>query len=100
GRDRRERARTRSPTNRLPPRESASAGSCHEVDRDRDAVEAEALAQPVLDPVAVIACHEAGIVDGEAKARRAHPDLRAVEEVEPAAARPARRLARLTQLGE
>src|SRR4029079_13172251 len=83
-----------------PGRGTASSGSFHEVDRDRHAFEAEALTEPVLDPVAVVARHEPRIVDEGAKARRAHPDLRAVEEVEPAAARAARRLARLAQLRE
>src|SRR5256885_2819531 len=76
------------------------SGSFHEVDRDRHAVEAEALAEPVLHPVAVVARDEAGIVDGEAEARRANADLCAVEQVEPAAAWPARRLPGCPQLGE
>src|SRR5579862_9604271 len=86
------------PTIPLPRPETASSGSFHEVDRDRDALQVEALAQPVLDPVAVVARDEARVVDEDAKARRPHADLGAVEEVEPAAARSARRLPRLAQL--
>src|SRR3954463_10718647 len=75
-----------------------TSGSFHEVDRDRHAVQVESLTQLVLDPVAVVARDEAGVVDEDADARRAHADLRAVEEVEPPPpARPARGLSRLAQ---
>ena len=50
----------RPPGPRRRRRETACSGSFHEVDRDRHAVQAEALAQPVLDPVAVVARDEAG----------------------------------------
>ena len=63
-------------------------------------LQAEALAQPVLDPVAIVARDEARVVHEDAEARRAHADLGAVEEVEPAPAPPARRLPSLSQLGE
>src|SRR5579862_38992 len=76
------------------------SGSFHEVDRDRHALEPELLAQLVLDPVAVVARHEAGVVDREPEAWRADADLCAVEEVETAAALPARWLPRLAQLAE
>src|SRR5947208_1652682 len=59
----------------------------HEVDRDRYALEAELVAQPVLDPVPVVARDEARVVDDEPEARRARLDLSAVQEVE--ALRPA-----------
>src|SRR5438105_2050035 len=61
---------------------------------------AEALAQPVLDPVAVVARDESRVVDEEAEPRGAYTGLRAVEEVEPPAARPARRLPGFAELGE
>src|SRR5579884_198197 len=83
-----------------PATKNLTSRSFHEVDRDRHAVEAEALAQPVLDPVAVVPRDEPRVVDEHAEARRTHPDLGAVKEVEPAAARAARRLSRLAQLRE
>src|SRR5204863_3129687 len=89
--------RTSSPTPRL--RRSRPSRAPPEVDRHRDALELVALAQLVLDPVAVVARHEAGIVDRDAEARRARSDLRAVEKVQPLAAL-RRRLARLAQLAE
>src|SRR5262245_18315243 len=79
---------------------AAVLGAAYEVDRDRHALEAEAPAQLVLDPVAVVAGDEPGIVDEEAEPRQPDADLSAVEEVEPAATRPARRLPRLAQLRE
>ena len=59
---------------RRPPRPRADDDDPHErrtksID-DRDAFEAEPLAQLVLDPVAVVARDEARIVDEEAEARR------------------------------
>src|SRR5919108_6050764 len=75
---------------RLPP---------HEVDRDRNSLQLEALAELVLDPVAVVARHQTGIVDEEAEARRPGANLRPVEQVQPSPV-PGRRLARLAQLGE
>src|SRR2546429_9607110 len=41
-----------------------------EVDRDRHALEAEALAQPVLHPVAAVARHQPRVVHVDAEARR------------------------------
>src|SRR5262245_62775555 len=70
-----------------------------EVDRDGNAFQLEALAQPVLHPVAVVARHQRWIVHEEAKARWAPARLRAVEEVQPLA-RALRRLTLLAQLGE
>src|SRR5207253_2027926 len=54
----------------------------HEVDRDGYAFELEALAQPVLDPVAVVARDEARVVHVHAEARRARGHLRSVEQVQ------------------
>src|SRR4051812_3323650 len=53
-----------------------------EVDRHRDALELELLTQLILDPVGVIARHQAAVVDREAKTRRPRGHLRTVEEVE------------------
>ena len=58
----------------------------HEIDGHRHAVEAKASAQLVLDPVGVVAGHEARVVDEDAEARRAGRDLRPVEQPQPAAA--------------
>ena len=82
-----------------PPTTTAVHERAPEVDRDRHALELEPLAQLVLDPVAVVARHEARVVDGEAEARRPRRDLRAVQQVQPACAL-RRRLARLLQLAE
>src|SRR5919204_3084882 len=45
----------------------------------------EAVSELVLDPVAVVACHEPRVVDEEAEARWPRTHLRAIEEVEAAA---------------
>src|SRR5439155_26805034 len=72
-----------------------SAGN--EVDRDRYALELEALAQLVLDPVAVVASDQGRVVDRETEARGSRGYLRSVEEVQaPTLAR--RGLAPLTEL--
>src|SRR5919108_696838 len=63
-------------------REPAPSGPAHEVDRHGHALELEVLAQPVLDPVAVVARDQARVVDEEAEARRADAGLRAGEENE------------------
>ena len=97
GRGRRAAARSPCPTSRR--RRRRPSRPPPEVDRHRHALELEALAQLVLDPVGVVAGDEARVVDGEAEARRPRGDLRAVEQVQAlAAAR--RRLARLVQLAE
>ena len=57
------------------------------------------LAELVLDPVAVVAGDQAGVVDEEAEARRAHGRLGAVEEVQPLPVS-RRGLADLPQLAE
>src|SRR5207249_4645713 len=54
----------------------------HEVDRDRNPVELEAVSQLVLDPVPVVASDEPRIVDEEAEPRRAGARLCAVEQVQ------------------
>src|SRR3954454_11777455 len=69
------------------------------VDRDGDALELEAVAQLVLDPVRVVARDESRVVDEHADAWRAARDLRPVEHVQPAPSA-AGRLARLAQDGE
>ena len=71
----------------------------HEVDRHGHALELEPLAELVLDPVAVVARDQAGVVDEEAEAGRAHGGLGAVEEVQ-ALSVSGRRLADLPQLAE
>src|SRR5512132_1733094 len=71
----------RSPTRRLRRRRPSSAAD--EVDDHGNAFEAELLAHPVLDPVAVVAGEEARVVDEEAKARRPGRDLRSIQKVEP-----------------
>src|SRR2546421_4394129 len=86
-----------SPRRRLLRRRLSTAP--HEVDRDGNPLEVEAVAELVLDPVTVVARDQAGIVDEEAEARRARANLRAVEQVQ-AAAVARGRLARLAQLGE
>src|SRR5438477_3695836 len=71
----------------------------HEVDRHGHPLQLVPVAELVLDPVAVVARDEAGIVDEEAEARRPGLRLRAVQEVQPA--RPSRgRLPRLPELAE
>ena len=86
---------------RRPPRARADDDDPHfgrdEVDGDGHALEPEARAQLVLDPVAVVARDEAAVVDEEPEARRARAHLRPVEEVEAASAAPGR-LARLAEL--
>src|SRR5262249_25782572 len=79
------------------PRHTSRAS--HEIDRDGNPCEAETLADPVLDPVPVVARDQARVVDEEAEARRARGALRAVEEVQPLRAA-GRRLARAAQLGQ
>src|SRR3954469_13502922 len=84
---------------RHPLRRRRPSTATHEVDCDRDALEAVALAELILDPVRVVTRDQGRIVDEEAEARRAHGHLRAVEEVQPpVVAR--RRLAALSQLAE
>src|SRR2546423_6664830 len=70
-----------------------------EVDRDRHALEVEALAQPVLHPVAVVARHQPRVVHVDAEARRARRHLCPVQEVQPLAVLRGR-LPRLAQLAE
>src|SRR4029450_7854916 len=62
-----------------------SSRAAHEVDDDGHAGEIELLAEAVLDPVAVIARHEAWIVDVQAEAGRPGAHLCAIEQVEPLA---------------
>src|SRR5687768_11644857 len=57
------------------------------------------VTQAVLDPVAVVAGHQAGIVDVQSKTRRAHTHLRPVEEIE-APAVPTRARPLVAQLAE
>src|SRR3954453_8951569 len=84
----------------MPPhRRRSRSSSPHEVDRHGYSLELEALAELVLDPVAVIARHEAGIVDEKTEARRPCRHLRSVEQIEPAPAA-GWGLARLAQLGQ
>src|SRR4029078_6679753 len=80
-----------------PRRQRETSRALDEVDRHRDTLELEPVAQLVLDPVAVVARHETRVVDEDAEARRALVDLRGVEEIQAAAV--ARRwLALRTQL--
>src|SRR2546421_12692697 len=91
------RARTPFPTSRL--RRRGTSRAPYEVDRHGYALEAEALAQLVLDPVAIVARDEPRIVDEDAEARRSRVDLRGVEQIQaPTVAR--RRLAAGTQILE
>src|SRR5215475_12798287 len=71
----------------------------YEVDRDRHAFELEPVAELVLDPVAVVARNERGVVHEETEPRRPRMNLRPVEEIEPPAV-PRRRLADLAELGQ
>src|SRR5712691_11153905 len=97
GRGRAARARTRCPTSLRRRRRTSCA--LHEVDVDGYAVELEALAQLVLDPVRVVARDEARLVDEDPDPRRARLDLRPVQEVQAAACLRGR-LAALAQFGE
>src|SRR5207237_140753 len=84
------RARTPFPTSRL--RRRGTSRAPYEVDRHGYALQAEALAQLVLDPVAIVARDEPRIVDEDSEARWPRVDLRGVEQIQaPAVAR--RRLA-------
>src|SRR5690349_20931296 len=91
--------------NRRPPRPRADDDRAHrlrppaKIDDDGHAFEAEPVAQLVLDPVAVVARDETGVVDREPEARRPCLDLSSVEQVEPALAF-RRRLTRFLQLAE
>ena len=92
------------PRERRPPRPAAddddvSLGAL-EVDRHRDALQLEARAQLVLDPVAVVARHEPRVVDEDAQPRRPRRRLRRVEELEPAPALAGRARPRLLELAE
>src|SRR5919201_1690708 len=51
----------------------------HEVDRHGHALELEPFTKLVLDPVAVVARDQTGVVDEEAEARRSRPHLRPIE---------------------
>src|SRR5262245_41599585 len=57
-------------------------GASHEIDRDGHALHLEALAKPVLDPVAVVSGDQAGVVDEEPEARRPDGGLGGVEDVQ------------------
>src|SRR5262249_3358981 len=63
-----------------------TSGASHEVDRDRNPFELEAVSQLVLDPVPVVARDQPGVVDEEGEPRRAGARLRAVEQVQALAA--------------
>src|SRR5205814_3643979 len=60
----------------------AAFSPANEVDRHGHALQLEPLTQLILDPVAVVACDQAAVVDEEPEARRADAGLGAVEQVE------------------